>query len=112
MRSGNIFQALDFAVDDATKMFKLSHKELMVDLWQQRFPDTSCGFGGIGGQAITTTDVVVCSHPYESRSRVYINQRFAYEVNTRDNSFQTDCLNKDLAGAVDAVKRYEIILQD
>lgn len=46
--------------------------------WEQVFSNTTCGFGGIGGQAITSAPVFVFA--YRSEALVYIGSRLAYAV--------------------------------
>lgn len=70
-----------------------------VDLWQQRFPNTSCGHGGVAGQAITEADVVVAHGTVGGRGRslVLLAGRPAYSVATRCPKFLDDVRDGSLA---------------
>jgi len=51
-----------------------------VNMWQQTWPNTSCGHGGIAGQALTTTYVVVVYNEDKGVARAYSAGSLLYEV--------------------------------
>lgn len=71
-----------------------------MHIFEQWWPDTSCGFGGIAGQAFTQCNVYVLVPKTETNyvnvelpteAIVYIGNRFAYKVPV------TKCLLDDIA---------------
>lgn len=49
-----------------------------IEMWQQTWGSTALGFGGFGGAAMTTANVIVVTHNGESC--VYFGSRFAYRA--------------------------------
>lgn len=58
--------------------------ELVVYTWQQGWGDTSCGFGGIGGQMMTSQTTVVIGN---YRDLLVYHGRFAYSVSQPTDVF-------------------------
>lgn len=63
MRAGSPLESLHTALADARHRFGLEDqaafdKNVDVTLWQQTWSNTSCGHGGMAGQALTRCDMV------------------------------------------------------
>jgi hypothetical protein len=71
--------------------------------WPQKWPSTSCGFGGIGGQSFMDAQTVIASCD-DDRILVYHNGRFAYEVCQPNEAFYVACGQRNLPGAKDWAK--------
>ena len=75
---------LDMAVElirinqDITKRRKKIEEYDIYD-FDQTWSSTALGFGGIGGDAITTARTFVLIPEYELKAYVYFGGRFAYE---------------------------------
>jgi len=82
-----------------------------IELFQQSFGSTSGLFGGIGGQACTTQNIVIVSigiPPYAPVA-VYCNGGFAYLINKPNNAFLDDIKKRNMVIKSGAMKRYETI---
>lgn len=72
--------------------------------FEQAWADTTCGFGGIGGQAITTARTYVfVPVNVDERCYVYIGGRFAYSCEWSE-TFKKDLMNQNVAGKIYAGK--------
>lgn len=97
----NPIQQIIDSVDDALVRIKqdlkldiLGEDMLQVYSWHQTWSSTSCGFGGVAGQAITTAQTVVIM--YEGNGAyVYHHGRFAYKLHLDDRRTK-DFANKFL----------------
>jgi hypothetical protein len=80
-------------------------RETKVHSFQQTWGDTTCGHGGIGGQAITSAQTFV----FESDRAwyVYQAQNFSYQVDDPNQEFLDDLKNWDLVGEVNYDGQYE-----
>lgn len=58
--------------------------DLEVRVWKQTWGDTTLGFGGIGGQAITDAYTVVVMDKYWSECVVFHGMRYAYRTRVTD----------------------------
>lgn len=87
---------------------KPSHKDCEVFLFQQMWPSTSCGFGGISGQAFTKADTVVIIGP-RGDACIYIAGRFAYYIRRPNDRFTQDLERHRMLGArdIDLINEYE-----
>jgi hypothetical protein len=65
-----------------------SSTELEVDMFSQMWGSTSLGFGGIGGQAMTSAYTVLVWAPNRDSVFVYFAGRFAYEVKNYSDYFR------------------------
>jgi hypothetical protein len=95
-------QRLDETLTEEQRKQGWSHPadELTVYSWPQRWSSTSCGFGGIAGQAITTAQTFVVGEPTGSVV-VYHSGRFAYLVRRPNATFKEDFNDRKLVGARD-----------
>jgi hypothetical protein len=97
----------DLCLSDAAKRLKrwessnyhLLPSELELHSWPQTWPDTTCGFGGEGHPALTTTQTVVIIGPCGDAC-VYHN-RFAYYLPHPNAAFWEALILRELPGAVD-----------
>ena len=72
--------------------------------FEQVWGDTTCGFGGIGGQAITTARTYVfVPMDVNEKCYVYIGGRFAYSCEWSE-AFEKDLMNQNVAGKIRAGK--------
>lgn len=77
--------------------------------WPQVWGDTSCGFGGIAGQAITSAQTLVfevMGKDYNPSFYVYHAYRYAYHVTNPSLEFKEDMQANSLAGAGEFSKRW------
>lgn len=83
-------------------------KDCQLIYFQQAWPNTTCGWGGVGGQAITTAGVVVLTSPIGGVA-VYHGGRFAYFVERPTEEFWMDVRRFSMLGATGLrwKKRYE-----
>lgn len=89
MRYGNITKDLSTAIDDAIVRFKVKYPdELAIEMWLQTWGSTALGFGGIGGQAITSAYTFLVWGDYKEKCLVYFAGRFAYEVTNINDAFR------------------------
>jgi len=79
--------------------------ELDVHCFAQCWSSTSCGFGGVGGQAFTTADTVVVTNEQRSAA-VYIAGRFAYAINRPGKIFYEDLASHSMKGYRDDWNQY------
>lgn len=90
------------AVDD-----KLDHRKDILDIriFSQTWGSTSLGFGGWGGQAITTANTIVV-HLGNGQYSVFFSSRLAYVVENPTKEFFEDLHNGRMADCFTAAKRY------
>ena len=53
--------------------------------FNQQFSDTSCGFGGMAGQAFTDAPVIVIFRERNGQAAVFVGGRFAYVVEPNEH---------------------------
>jgi hypothetical protein len=76
-----------------------------VVLFAQDWSSTALGFDvGMAGQAFCSAYTVVVS--FERTACVYFAEGLAYSVDTRNPAFIEDLKNRNLAGQIEAAKRY------
>mgnify|MGYP007019859509 CR=1 FL=1 len=63
---------------------RTSFEDFEVKVWKQTWGDTSCGFGGIAGQAVTDAYTVVVIDKYFQECVVFHNMRYAYKTEITD----------------------------
>lgn len=81
--------------------------DLDVHCFAQTWGDTSCGFGGMAGQSITTCDVVVVQEMVRCCAVVYINGKSAYAIRRPNKKFYEDLSRKRMIGWSDYARQYE-----
>lgn len=101
------YESRDFSSKELKYVKKTRHleaREIDVVMFPQMWGSTALGFGGGGGQAITTAYTVVISH---GRTHVvYFNGRFAYKVERPNELFYAHVKNQDMLPVKD-YKSYE-----
>lgn len=83
--------------------------DLIIYSWQQSWSDATCGFPGIGGQAITTAQTVLVMLGLSGPACVYHAGRFAYLVKHPGERFWLGVQSYNLPGADEAerIRRLE-----
>lgn len=71
--------------------------------WPQTWGNTSCGFGGIGGKAMTTRQTVVIHDNYTDHWFVY-HGRFAYTITRNHDAIKRFLDRKQFPGQCEAEK--------
>lgn len=79
---------------------RIGNDYFQVLSWPQGWSNTSCGFGGIAGQAFTTAQTVIASGE-DDAVLVYHRGKFAYEVEKPIEKFWEACGQRRLPGAAD-----------
>lgn len=77
-----------------------------VVMFEQTWGSTALGFGGIGGQAITSAYTVIVEGPMGDRC-VYFGGRFAYRIERPNDTFIRDVMEHRLREVSGAKARYE-----
>lgn len=87
-----------------TKKVRPSVTDLNIIHFQQLWGSTALGFGGIGGDAMTTayTTVIIC----EQNAAVFFAGRHCYSVDNVNEAFMNDVNKRHMASLADAQKRY------
>ena len=70
--------------------FKKYHPEITMYMFPQGWGDTSLGFGGIGGQAMTTAYTTVVCEEYAGYYGVFFHERLAYIIKNPNDKFFDD----------------------
>lgn len=92
-------------------MIKNSHRHTRSDvcviaMFPQTWGSTALGFGGLGGQAITTAYTVIIRSEHDRSCCVYFGARFAYRIKKPNKLFYED-LKKDYMLPVAEQNKYE-----
>ena len=86
-------------LDDAISRLGVDFNRLYVISLPQKWPDASCGFGGIAAQVLTDAQTVVVSAPDGSLALVYVRGEFAYVVERPNQAFWDAVCERQLPGA-------------
>lgn len=65
-------------------------------MFPQTWGSTALGFGGIGGQAITTAYTIVLHNTLDGQLAVYFGRRFAYKLKKATEKFAADVARQQL----------------
>lgn len=84
---------------EVCKDYKYPSFELYM--FPQTWGSTALGFGGIGGQAITTAYTTVVIDKYTSICGVFFGERLAYIVTNPNQLFMEDCIQHNMASCHD-----------
>lgn len=76
--------------DDLNKEEKKCHPEFEMTMFLQTWGDTSLGFGGIGGQAITSAYTTVVRDTYSGWCGVFFGEKLAYKIKNPNQTFNED----------------------
>lgn len=85
---------------DFNGRFRIAKDEVLWYAWPQNWGDTTCGFGGIGLQAVTSAQTIVVEMTPLNEMFVYHAGRFAYNVPASDR-FWDRVRRMRLPGALD-----------
>ena len=77
-------------------------------VFPQTWASTALGFGGIGGQAITTANTIIICNGLTNVYTVFFRGRFAYKIENPNKTFYEDMRCEDMSGVAGAKKRYEM----
>lgn len=76
-----------------------------IFVWKQAWSDTTCGYGGVGGQMITGSLAVIVVGPTMDAC-VYHGGRLAYKIDKVSDKFFWDCINsRSMPGRTEWKKR-------
>lgn len=78
---------------------------LEIEVFSQTWGSTALGFGGWGGQAMTTANTTVIRLG-DGRWHVFFGSKLAYVVENPAKEFHEDLLNRRMADCQTAAKRY------
>ena len=89
---------IEFERYDGSKAERRPHEEEVdVHMFPQTWGSTALGFGGIGGAAMTSGDVVVVMHG--ASASVYFAGRHAYSLKRFNDVFLDDMRDQQMADA-------------
>lgn len=83
------------------------HDITVFAMFTQTWGSTALGFGGIGGQAITTAYTIVLESEYGKGFCVYFGGRFAYRIQRPTPEFFDDVVHRRMVAVKEAHSRYE-----
>ena len=95
---------------DARVVKKTRHTEYNLTvkaMFPQVWSSTALGFGGIGGQAITTAYTTVVESDIDASCCVYFGGQFAYRIEHPNEQFFEDLMKQQMTKVSGAKKRYE-----
>ena len=80
-----------------TKTRKHSDRDIEVyAMFSQTWSSTALGFGGLGGQSITSAYTIVLRSNYLGEYCVYFGGRFAYHIKRINQNFIEDVMNREM----------------
>lgn len=80
-----------------TKTRKHSDRDIEVyAMFSQTWSSTALGFGGLGGQAITSAYTIILRSNYLGEYCVYFGGRFAYHIKRINQKFIEDVMNREM----------------
>lgn len=96
-----VYESRDFSQADrnarVTKTRRPSPHDVHVQaMFPQTWGSTALGFGGLGGQAVTTAYTIVLSNSLDGELAVYFGGRFAYKVKKTTEKFYADIVAQQL----------------
>ena len=90
----DILSRIDYSKEN--KHFRISVDDFAMNIFEQTWGSTALGFGGIGGQAMTTANTYVfIPVTCHQNCFVYFDGRFAYQV-PYSESFMEDVKNHSM----------------
>jgi len=106
------YESRDFSNSDrdARVVKKTRHTEYNLTvkaMFPQVWSSTALGFGGIGGQAITTAYTTVVESDIDASCCVYFGGQFAYRIERPNEQFFEDLMKQQMTKVSEAKKRYE-----
>lgn len=85
---------------------KYHDAELIVEVFPQTWGSTALGFGGIGGQAMTTAYTTVFIDWLKNVAIIFFDSRLAYLVEDWNDKFLEDLKNRELLSVERAMVEY------
>ena len=70
--------------------------------WPQVWGSTACGFGGIGGRAMTKAQTTIVRSVYSNEAFVFIADRFAYKSSFDNFAFTNAWQKMHVPGLIEA----------
>lgn len=83
------------------------HNIGLYSMFPQTWSSTALGFGGLGGNAITTAYTVVLESEHGAGFCVYFGGRFAYRIERPSEKFFEDIVSRQMCEVKTAKKIYE-----
>lgn len=83
---------------------KYKKAELIADVFSQTWPSTALGFGGIGGQMMTSAYTVVFNDVILNVAIVFFDGELAYIIEDVNDKFYEDLKNRNMCGVLESVK--------
>lgn len=84
------------------------HDVYVFSMFPQTWGSTALGFGGLGGQAITSAYVVVLKSTVDRGFCVYFGGRFAYYVEHPNSTFFDDITKSKMCDVKEFYNRYHL----
>lgn len=88
--------------DELSEEEKKYYPEFEMMMFKQTWGSTALGFGGIGGQAMTSAYTTVVIDVYTGWCGVFFGERLAYAIKNPNQKFYEDVHNRQM---VDVSKR-------
>ena len=85
--------------DDLSEEEKKYKPEFTMDMFEQTWGSTALGFGGIGGQAMTSAYTTVIQDVYSGWYGVFFGERLAYKIKKPNQKFNEDVLHRNMKPA-------------
>lgn len=79
--------------DELSDEEKKYYPEFEMNMFLQTWGDTSLGFGGVGGQAMTSAYTTVVTDVYSGWCGVFFGERLAYKIKDPNQKFYEDVHN-------------------
>lgn len=89
-------ELLDYKTREILKNRKVAYGELTVEVFIQTWGSTALGFGGFGGQMMTSAYTTVFSDELNGIHVVFFDGRPAYLVLDASDEFYKDLKNRDM----------------
>lgn len=105
-------ELLDYKVQHLLKVFNLTHDKydyIMAEMYPQLWGSTALGFGGIGGQAMTTAYTTVFYDQGRHYAIVFFDSILAYIVSEPTEIFWADLKGQKLLSVDKAKVEYGAI---
>ena len=91
-----------------TKTRRHTERDIEVyAMFSQTWSSTALGFGGLGGQSITSAYTIVLRSNYLGQYCVYFGGRFAYHIKCINQNFIEDVMNREMCAVKNKSKYYE-----
>lgn len=110
MQSKNKFDR-EYLIDQAKEILSKFGEPLNIYYYEfpQTWGSTSCGFGELGGAAMTCVQTSMVESPMLGLACIFINSYYAYTVKMNDEKFKEDIQKRFVLGKINAHKFYEIV---